>query len=99
MFSFFLWNKEINPGFVYRVKKKLFYFFSPEYFLFSGILTFLYYSFSQMIFAPLSFISSPEQPSWRAIVLPSLSALALAVAFAWASASTDVKVFVKVFKT
>ena len=38
-------------------------------------------------------ISSPEQCSGRAIVLPPASALALA------SASTNVKVFVKVFKT
>ena len=37
------------------------------------------------------FISSPEQRSGRAIVLPPASALA--------SASTNVKVFVKVFKT
>ena len=37
--------------------------------------------------------SSPEQRSGRAIVLPPASALALA------SASTNVKVFVKVFKT
>ena len=37
-------------------------------------------------------VSSPEQRSGRAIVLPPASALALA------SASTNVKVFVKVFK-
>ena len=37
--------------------------------------------------------SSPEQRSQRAIVLPSASTAALA------SASTNVKVFVKVFKT
>ena len=40
-------------------------------------------------------ISSPEQHSRRAVVLPSVSVLALALA----SASTNVKVFVKVFKT
>ena len=43
------------------------------------------------------FISSPEQRSRRAIVLPPASAAALALALA--SASTNVKVSVKVFKT
>ena len=41
--------------------------------------------------------SSPEQRSGRAIILPPASVLALA--FVLASASTNVKVFVKVFKT
>ena len=43
----------------------------------------------------IDFFSSPEQRSGRAIVLPPASALALASA----SESTNVKVFVKVFKT
>ena len=41
--------------------------------------------------------SSPEQHSWRAIVLPPASASALVLALV--SASTNVNVFVKVFKT
>ena len=44
-------------------------------------------------------VSSPEQRSRRAIVLDSASAALSALALVLASTSTNVKVFVKVFKT
>ena len=47
------------------------------------------------LFKSIDVISSPEQRSGRAVVLPPASALVLALA----SGSTNVKVFVKVFKT
>ena len=57
------------------------------------------FEYGNCIYIPIYlFVSSPEQRSGRAIVLPPASVLALALALALASASTNGKVFVKVFK-
>ena len=69
---------------------------SGERYRTNGPLVPIFVLWKSHIFLFVSFFSSPEQHSWRAIILPPASALALALALAFAfalvSASTNVKV-------